>query len=170
MLIGHLVDDTICFKYRRKLEMFYSSDIKCADVAERLRLTETIKVYVEKLPDECYKFEFHLAEKCHPAENCNITSESYNESCPKSWETFLDISFPPHWTKSVKIQLKLDTIFHIIYYVTYNGKKHNPFHVGLPKLFLNHSRAKLVTQLLNKVSFCISYDELERINLVLWNK
>lgn len=96
MLIGHLVDDTICFKYRRKLEMFYSSDIKCADVAERLRLTETIKVYVEKLPDECYKFEFHLAEKCHPAENCNITSESYTESCPKSWETFLDISFPPH--------------------------------------------------------------------------
>ena len=123
-----------------------------------------------KLPDECYKFEFHLAEKCHSAENCNITSESYNESCPKSRETFLNIWFPPHWTKSVKIQLKLDTIFHIIYYVMYNGKKHNPFHVGLPKLFHNHSRAKLVTQLLNKVSFCISYNELERINLVLWNK
>ena len=57
--------------------MFYSTDIKCTDVAEKLRSTDTIKVCVERLRDECYKFKFHLEGTYNSAEDCNISYETY---------------------------------------------------------------------------------------------
>ena len=143
--------------------MFYSTDIKSTDVAEKLSSIDTIKVCVERLRDECYKFEFHLEGTYNSAEDCNISYETYTASRPQSREKFFNILFL-HRTKSVNIQRKCDTIFQIIHYVIHNWKKHNPFHVGLAKLFHDDSRAKLVIEILNKIGLCISYDELERID------
>ena len=39
-------------KIVEKLQIFYSTDIKCTDVAEKLRSTDTIIVCVERLCDE----------------------------------------------------------------------------------------------------------------------
>ena len=114
--------DTICFAYPKdcqKLQIFYSTDIKCTDVAEKLRSTDTIKVCVERLRDDCYEFEFHLEGTYNSAENCNISYETYTASRPQSWERFLNILFL-HRTKSVNIQRKCDTIFQIIHYVIHN--------------------------------------------------
>ena len=67
----------------------------------------------------------------------------------------------------MKIQRKCDNIFQIIHYVINNGKKHNPFHVGLAELFHDDSKAKLVVEILNKIGLCVSYDELQRIDFSL---
>ena len=67
-------------------------------------------------------------------------------------------------------QRKCDTIFHIIHYVIHNGKKHNPFHVGLAELFHDDSREKLVIEILNKSGLRISYDELQRIDFCLMKR
>ena len=44
-------------------------------------------------------------------------------------------------------------MFQIIHYVINNVKKHNLFRIGLTELFHDDSRAKLVTEILNKVWF-----------------
>ena len=90
--------------------MFYSTNIKYTDVAEKLRSTETIKVCQEWLRDECYKFKFTLERTYNLAEDCNISYETYTASHPQSWETFSNI-LSPHRTKSVNIQRKCDTLF-----------------------------------------------------------
>ena len=58
MLIDHF-GDRICFTYpkdRRKLQMFFSPDIKSADVSETLRTTDAIKICAENLTyNGCYK-------------------------------------------------------------------------------------------------------------------
>ena len=119
--------------------------------------------------DECCKFEFRLEGTYNSAEDCNISYETYTASHLQSWERFFEILFP-HRTKSVNIQRKCDTIFQIIHYVIYNGKKHNPFHVGLAELFHDDSRAKLVIEILNKIGLCISYNDLQRIDFDLMNR
>ena len=43
--------------------------------------------------------------------------------------------------------------------VIHNGKKHNPFHVGLAELF-HDFRVKLMIEIFNKIGSCINYDEL----------
>ena len=53
--------------------MFYSTDIKCTDVAEKLRLIDTIMVCAEQLRDECYKFELHLEGTYNSVEDCNVS-------------------------------------------------------------------------------------------------
>ena len=126
MLIDHF-GDTICFTYPKDCrKMFYSTDIKCTDVAEKLRSTNPIKICEERLRDECYKFRFHLERTYNSAEDCNVRYGTYTASRPQSWKRFFNILFP-HRTKSVNIQLKYDIIFQIIHYVIHNGKKHNPF-------------------------------------------
>ena len=165
MLIDHF-GDTLCFTYpkdRQKSQMFYSTHIKCTDGAKRLSSTDTIKVCVERLHHKCYKFEFHLKGTHNPAEDCNISYETYTTSRPQSWERFFNILFL-HRTKSVNIQCKYDTIFQIIHYVVHNWKKHNLFLVGLAELFHDDSRTKLLIEILNKIGLCISYDELQRID------
>ena len=62
--------------------MFYITDIKCTDVAEKLRSTDTIKVCAERLRDECYKFEFHLEGTYNLPEDCNISYETNTASRP----------------------------------------------------------------------------------------
>ena len=69
----------------------------------------------------------------------------------------------------MNIQRKCDTIFQIIQYVIQNEKKHS-FYVGLDELFHDDSRAKLVTEILNKICFCVSYDELQRIDFGLMKR
>ena len=66
----------------------------------------------------------------------------------------------------MNIQRKCDTIFQIIQYVIQNEKKHS-FYVGLDELFHDDSRAKLVIEILDKICFCVSYDELQRIDFGL---
>ena len=83
MLSDHFCD-TMCFtnpKDRRKLQMFYSTDIKCTDVAEKSHSAETIKVCVRQWRDECCKFEFLLKGTFNSAEDCNISYETYSASC-----------------------------------------------------------------------------------------
>ena len=70
----------------------------------------------------------------------------------------------------MNIQHKCHTIFHIIHYVTHNGKKHSPFHVGLGELFHDDSRAKLVIEILKKIRLCIRYNELQRIDFSLMKR
>ena len=107
MRIDHF-GDSMCFTYpkdRQKSHQvhFCSIDIKCTDVTEKLSSTGTINAYVERLRDECCKFEFHLEGTYNLAEDRNISNETYTASRPRSWERLFNILFP-HQTKSVNSQ------------------------------------------------------------------
>ena len=146
--------------------MFYSTEIKCIGVAEKLCWTDTIKVCAKQLRDECYKSEFHLEGIYSLAEDCNINYETYTASHPESWERFFN-NLLTHKTKSVNIQRKCDMIFEIVHYFIHNRKKHNPFHVGLAEFFHDGSRANFAMEVLNKISSYITYDEFQRIDFGL---
>ena len=171
MLIDHY-GDTICFTYpkdRRKSQMFYSINIRCAEVAESIRSTDVVKMCAEQLRDECRKYEFQLEETYNLAEDCDISYEIFTKNRPQSWVKFFDILFPFR-IQSNPIQRKCDTIFQIFHYSLHQGKKHNPFHVSLAELLHNDSRAKLVINILNKLGLCISYDELQRTDCSIMNR
>ena len=171
MLIDHY-GDTICFTYpkdRRKSQMFYSVDIKCADVAESIRSTDVIKVCAEQLQEECKKYDFQLDETYNLAEDCDISYDTFTRNRPQGWVKFFDALFP-YRIHSYPIQRKCDTIFQIFHYIMHNGKSHNPFHVSLAELLHDNSRAKLVIDILNKLGLCISYDEVQRTDFGLMNR
>ena len=51
----------------------------------------------------------------------------------------------------------------------YIKKKHKRSHEGLAELFHDVSKVKLVIEILNKIGFCISYNELQRTGVGLTN-
>ena len=63
--------------------MFFSTDIKSADVAETLRSTNINETCSEQLGDECRMFEFDLEGTFNTAEGMNISYAKYVESRPQ---------------------------------------------------------------------------------------
>ena len=59
---------------------------------------------------------------------------------------------------------KCDSIFQEFFYLIHNGHKKTPLHVSLSETVHDISRSKNLIEIMNKMGFCISYDELERID------
>ena len=58
-------------------------------------------------------------------------------------------------------------MFQMVFYLIHNGKKKTPLHVALSVLIHDSSRSKKVIQIMNRLGLCMSYDELERIDIGL---
>ena len=170
LLVDHY-GENICFTYprnRQKSQMFYSANIKCADMAEFKRSSNSIKECAEQLRGECKEFEFDLEGTYNLADNCEISYEKLMTSLPDSWVKFFNALFPH--TKSKSIQRRCNIIFQIVHYMVHNGKKKNPLHVSLAELFHDESRSKLIIDILNKLGLCISYEEVRRVDFGLANR
>ena len=112
MLIAHY-EHAVCFTYPKdqtNSQMFYSANITCEDVAERLRSTDTIKECAQKLRDECKQYQFELDETYKLAEDCDLSYDKYTTNRPASWVKFFSTLFPDH-SKSASIQRKCYTFF-----------------------------------------------------------
>ena len=62
---------------------------------------------------------------------------------------------------------KSDTVFQIIYYLAYNGKKKPPLHLSFCESIHATCRVKEFITIVNRLGLCISCDELERIDIGL---
>ena len=58
-------------------------------------------------------------------------------------------------------------MFQMEFYLIHNGKRKTPLHVALSELIHDSSRSKKVIQIMNRLGLCMSYDELERIDIGL---
>ena len=167
MLISHF-GDSICFTYpkdRKQSQMFFSANIKSVDIAETLR-TGNSMLFAEHLREEAKSFDFGLEGSFCSAEDVEISDDIHSHDRPQLWEKFFDTIFP-YRTKSKHIQRKCDVIFQIIYFIMHNGQKQTPLHISLAELIHDNARSKILVQILNKLGLCISYDEMEKIDLGL---
>ena len=161
--------DSVCFSYprdRKKSQIFFSSSIHSEDLAETICNTDAIKQCASKLLDDCTAFNFELEGSFHSGEDVALSFEGYCKSRPPSWDTFFNVLLPQR-SKSEGIKRKSDTIFQIIYYLIHDGQKKTPLHTSQSQCIHDISRSKTLIQVTNRLGFCISYDELERIDTSL---
>ena len=162
-MIIDLLGDSICFSYprvRKKSQMFFSSKIKTIDIGESLKECANV------LRTECEEFDFCLDESFNLAEDATLSLKYYLKDCPPTWSAFFDSMFP-YQSKSENIIRKCDTIFQIIYYLVHNGKKKTPFHLSLCESIHDTCRSKELITIMNILDLCMSYDELDRIDIGL---
>ena len=63
--------------------------------------------------------------------------------------------------------LKCDSVFQIVYNVVHNGHKKTTMHINLSEAIHNACRSKKMIQIMNRMGLCMSYDELERVDIGL---
>ena len=163
LLINHLGEE-ICFTYpkdKTKSQMFFSSKLAIASLAENIRTCDSIKLCAEQLRQECKDFDFSLTGKCCDVTDLSKSMEKYDSSRPERWKTFFDTLLPSH-SSSEHVTRKCDTIFHIAYTLFHDGRRKTPMHVSIAQAIHEVSRSKTVIKILNRLGLCMSYDELER--------
>ena len=161
--------DNICFTYpkdRKKSQMFFSANIRSTDIAETLRHTNPLKACAEDLRSECHSYDLGLKGSFHSAENLSISYSNYRKHRPTAWSYFFDSLFPNR-TKSEHIMRKCDTIFQIVFNTVHNGESKTPLHVSLTESVHDTCKSKNLIQILNRMGLCMSYDELQRIDMGL---
>ena len=79
-----------------------------------------------------------------------------------AWTTFFNAIFP-YRQKSEPIERRIDVIFQIFFTAIHNGQKKTPLHVSLCETIHDTCRSK-------KLRLCMSYDELEKIDVCLAEK
>ena len=83
-----------------------------------------------------------------------------------AWTTFFNAIFPDR-QKSEHIKRKTDVLFQVFFTVIHNGQKKTPLHVSLCETIHDTCRSKKLIQILNRMGLCMSYDELEKIDVCL---
>ena len=73
----------------------------------------------------------------------------------------------PYRIKSDNIKRKCDTLFQVFFYLIHNGKSKTPLHVSLAESIHDICRSKNLIMNLNRLGLCVSYDEVERIDINL---
>ena len=86
-----------------------------------------------------------------------------------AWTTFFNAIFP-YRQKSEPIERRIDVLFQIFFTAIYNGQKKTPLHLSLCETIHDTCRSKKLIQILNRMRLCMSYDELEKIDVCLAEK
>ena len=75
MLTDHYGDE-ICLSYpknRKKSQVFFSTKVKSVDIAQKLRLNDSIKSCAGKLREECRNYDFGLNNSYCSSEDLSVT-------------------------------------------------------------------------------------------------
>ena len=83
-----------------------------------------------------------------------------------AWNTFFNAIFP-YRQKPEHIKRKTDVLFQIFFAAIHNGQKKTRLHVSLCETIHDTCRSKKLIQILNRMGLCMSYDELEKIDVCL---
>ena len=168
ILIDHFGEE-ICFTYpkdRKKPQLFYSSRIQSGTVIETIRSNEPIEVCAKTLRAECETFNFGLNNSYRYANDLDLSLRHYYSSTRQltSWETFFDTLFPNR-NSSELIKRKCDIIFQIVFNIIHNGQQKTPMHTAIAQTIHDTCKSKKLIQIMNRLGLCISYDDLERIDI-----
>ena len=165
MLINQF-SDGIWFSYqkdRNKSQVVFSSKIQAVDIADTIRRIDVVKLCGKILLGELAEFDFHLEGSFCSSEDLKLSLKHFMENRPKNWNSFFN-SMLPYRIKSDSIKRKCDSIFQEFFYLIHNHRKKTPLHVSLSETVHDISRSENLIEIMNKMGFCISYDELERID------
>ena len=83
-----------------------------------------------------------------------------------AWNTFFNAIFP-YRQKPEHIKRKTDVLFQIFFAAIHNGQKKTRLHVSLCETIHDTCRSKKLIQILHRMGLCMSYDELEEIDVCL---
>jgi len=168
LLIEHF-GDTIHFTYSRDRsvsQMVFSNQITVTQLAEEIRSLDCVKECAETLRSDIKNFDFDLDNTdCNAKDIFQSFTEAKN-TLPKSWLKFCSVMFPSY-QNSPPIQLKCLAVFQILFYLLHSGAQSTPLHVGLAQTIHEMTRSKLLLQITNRLGMTVSYDALERHNVVL---
>ena len=168
MLIDQFGEE-ICFTYPkdfRKSQMLFSTKIKTADIAETLRVIDPTKSCPETLREKSCNFDFGLRNSYHSADNISVSYSQFIKSRPAGWETFFN-TISPYMQKPDNVTRKTDVIFQFFFNVIHNGHLKTPIHIKLCETLHDACRSKKLIEVLNRTGLCMSYKQLERIDLAL---
>ncbi|XP_057301781.1 uncharacterized protein LOC130636171 isoform X1 [Hydractinia symbiolongicarpus] len=153
-------------KDRKKSQMFYLSDTHTtATVIETMRSNNPIEVCANKLRSECENFDFNLDNSFRYASDLELSLQYYHSSSALPyWEKFFKILFSNR-SYSEQIKRKCDVIFQIVFNLIKDGQKKTPLHTAIAQCIHDTCKSKNLIQILNRLGLCISYDDLERIDI-----
>ena len=100
------------------------------------------------------------------SEGLSVSLSQLTENHPMAWTTFFNAIFP-YRQKSEHIKRKTNVLFQIFFTAIHNGQKKTPLHVSLCETIHDTCRSKKLIQILNRMGLCMSYDELEKIDVCL---
>ena len=142
------------------------SKIKTIAIAETLHKADRLKECANVLRTDCEEFGFCLDESFSSAEDVTLNLKHYLIDRRQTWKAFFDSMFL-YRPKSKSIMPKYNTIFQIIHYLVHNGKKKTLLHLSLCESIYDTCRSKELITIMNRLGLCMSYDEIERIDIGL---
>ena len=167
-LLIHHFGDALAFMYpqdKRKSQMFYLSTVQTKDIIETLRLNDPIEVCAKKLRSECKSYDFGLNQNFRYASDLQLGMEklqSYDSL--QCWNKFCNALFPAH-SSSESIRRKCDVIFQIVVNIINDGQHKTPLHTAIAQSIHDTCKSKNLIQIFNRLGLCISYDDLERVDM-----
>ena len=126
---------------RQKSQMFFSAKVKSVDIAETLRLNDSIKSCAEKLREECRNYNYGLNNSYCSSEDLSVSLCQLTENHPMAWTTFFNAIYP-YRQKSEHFKRKTDVFSQIFFTAIHNGQKKTPLHVNLCETIHDTCRSK----------------------------
>ena len=167
LLINHF-GDALAFMYpqdKRKSQMFYLSTAKTQDVIETLRLNDSIEVCVKKLRSECKSYDLGLNQSFRYASDLQLGMEKLQSyGTLQCWNKFFNALFPAR-SSSESIRRKCDLIFQTVANIINGGQRKTPLHTAIAQSIHDTWKSKKLIQIFNCLGLCISYDDLERVDM-----
>ena len=147
--------------------MFYLSRVQIEDVMETIRAKDPIEMCAKKLKSECQEFYFGLDKSLMYASDLQYGMEKLESTDSlQHWNSFLDIMFPTR-RSSVVIQRNCEVVFQIVYNLIRNGQRKRPLHTVILQSIHDTCKSKSLIQVYNRLGLCISYDDLERVDIAI---
>ena len=160
LLVDHFGED-VAFTHprdKKKSQMFYLSTVQAEDVIETFRAKDAIQVCAKQLKSECQEFYFGLNNSFRYASDLQHGIEKLKSTDNlQHWNTFFDTMLPGRHS-SVAIKRKCDVVFQIVFNLIHNSQRKTPLHTATCK-------SKNLIQIFNRLGLCISYDDLERVDM-----
>ena len=147
--------------------MFYLSRVQIEDVIETIRAKDPIEMCAKKLRSECQEFYFGLDKSFRYASGLQYGMEKLESTDSlQHWNSFFDIMFPTR-RFSVAIKRKYEVVFQIVYNLIHNGQRKTPLHIVISQSIYDTCKSKSLIQMFNRLGLCISYDDLERVDMAV---
>ena len=167
LLINHF-GDVLAFMYpqdKRKSQMFFLATIQTEDVIETIRVNDPVQVCAKQLKSECKSFDFGLDQSFRYASDLQLGMEKLRlYDSLQCWNKFFDALFPAR-SSSESIRRKCDVIFQVIFNIINAGQRKTPLHTAIAQSIHDTCKSKNLIQIFNRLGLCISYDDLERVDM-----
>ena len=146
--------------------MFFLATIQTENVIEMIRVNDPVQVCAkQQLKSECKSFDFGLDQGFRYASDLQPGMEKlrlYNSL--QCWNKFFDALFPAR-SSSESMRRKCDVIFQVIFNIINAGQRKTPLHTAIAQSIHDTCKSKNLIQIFNRLGLCISYDDLERVDM-----